>query len=556
MKNIDIARLTPETWPARREALVKLFGQEEYGVVPAGWTSSFVWEKELEKDGLHGRLGCVTVEYKGRSMSFPFALWLPEKTSEPVPCAIQISCHDPVVHDQMKGIDPAMREKFMGMMKELIGNEDHFNVMIDDMMAPKEPNTLDITCDVEKGYWPVRQLLADGYAAAAIYASSLAPDEGDSWKQEGLYPLFYGAGERPADGFGCLTAWGFGAQRVLDALLTCPEIDPKRISVAGHSRAGKAALWAAVQDERFATVLANNSGCCGVAMNVGKLGERVASMCQMMPRWFCKNFLKYSAMPVEQMPFDQDELLAAMAPRPVFVTSGNRDYWSDPEAEFRSVISVGRVYAALGKTPCTQTEYPAPQTAWGFGAQRVLDALLTCPEIDPKRISVAGHSRAGKAALWAAVQDERFATVLANNSGCCGVAMNVGKLGERVASMCQMMPRWFCKNFLKYSAMPVEQMPFDQDELLAAMAPRPVFVTSGNRDYWSDPEAEFRSVISVGRVYAALGKTPCTQTEYPAPQTACCTGDVGYALREGPHDMTAWDWKQFCNFEAAQAAKD
>lgn len=70
MKNIDIARLTPETWPARREALVKLFGQEEYGVVPAGWTSSFVWEKELEKDGLHGRLGCVTVEYKGRSMSF------------------------------------------------------------------------------------------------------------------------------------------------------------------------------------------------------------------------------------------------------------------------------------------------------------------------------------------------------------------------------------------------------------------------------------------------------------------------------------------------------
>lgn len=46
---------------------------------------------------------------------------------------------------------------------------------------------------------------------------SLAPDEGDSWKQEGLYPLFYGAGERPADGFGCLTAWGFGAQRVLDA---------------------------------------------------------------------------------------------------------------------------------------------------------------------------------------------------------------------------------------------------------------------------------------------------------------------------------------------------
>lgn len=255
----------------------------------------------------------------------------------------------------------------MGMMKELIGNEDHFNVMIDDMMAPKEPNTLDITCDVEKGYWPVRQLLADGYAAAAIYASSLAPDEGDSWKQEGLYPLFYGAGERPADGFGCLAAWAFGAQRVLDALLTCPEIDPSRISVAGHSRAGKAALWAAVQDQRFETVLVNNSGCCGAAQNEGKLGERVSSMCQMMPRWFCPNFLSYGQMPVEQMPFDQDELLAAMAPRPVFVTSGSRDYWSDPEAEFRSVCSAGQVYSALGLSPCTQETYPAPQNAFCEG---------------------------------------------------------------------------------------------------------------------------------------------------------------------------------------------
>ncbi len=367
MKLIDISHLTTENWSTQRKELVKLFGKEEYGVVPEGWISSFVWEKSLEQDGLKGKLGRITVAYKGRSMSFPFALWLPESIDGSVPCVIQISCHDPVAHDQMRKVDPTQREHFMVVMKELVGNEEHFNAMLTDMVTPKAPNTLDITCDVEKGYWPVRQLLADGYATAALYASSLAPDGEDCWKQEGLYPLFYGAEKYPADGFGCLTAWGFGAQRVLDVLLTCSEIDANRISVAGHSRAGKAALWAAVQDERFETAFVNNSGCCGAAMNASKLGERVSSMCQMMPRWFCPNFLKYGTVPVEQMPFDQDALLAAMAPRPVFVTSGSRDYWSDPEAEFRSVVSAGRVYAALGKTPCTQTEYPTPQTSYCTG---------------------------------------------------------------------------------------------------------------------------------------------------------------------------------------------
>lgn len=101
----------------------------------------------------------------------------------------------------------------------------------------------------------------------------------------------------------------------------------------------------------------------------------------------------------------------------------------------------------------------------------MLDALLTCPEIDPSRISVAGHSRAGKAALWAAVQDQRFETVLVNNSGCCGAALNEGKLGERVSSMCQMMPRWFCPNFLSYGQMPVEQMPLTRTNSLPPWLP-------------------------------------------------------------------------------------
>ena len=59
MKNIDLSRLTQESWPTQRNALVELFGTQEYGTVPSGWASSVVWEKELEQDGLHGKLGRI-----------------------------------------------------------------------------------------------------------------------------------------------------------------------------------------------------------------------------------------------------------------------------------------------------------------------------------------------------------------------------------------------------------------------------------------------------------------------------------------------------------------
>ena len=52
------------------------------------------------------------------------------------------------------------------------------------------------------------------------------------------------------------------------------EINDKKIGITGHSRCGKAALWAGVTDERFAWVMPNNSGCCGA----GWVGASVASV--------------------------------------------------------------------------------------------------------------------------------------------------------------------------------------------------------------------------------------------------------------------------------------
>ena len=199
--------------------------------------------------------------------------------------------------------------------------------------------------EVPHKYQPTEEIINNGFAILSFCYKEVSSDDGDFGN--GVASLIYDGGERGDDGCGKIGIWAWAAMRVMDYAQTREELDPARISVAGHSRLGKTALLTGALDERFYCAISNDSGCSGAAIARETGGEDIAAICRVFPFWFCKNYYKY-ANNEETMPFDQHFLLAANHPHRVYVASALEDEWAYPTNEYLSCVAASRFYRERG----------------------------------------------------------------------------------------------------------------------------------------------------------------------------------------------------------------
>jgi hypothetical protein len=319
-------------WVKQREEIINLFENEVYGNSPE-WDGQLNSKLLLEnKDYLNGKatrqVVRLTLQREGESVELDVLLFFPNSGKKvPVFLGLNFYGNHTISSDDQVAVPEAW-----------IRNNEAMGSANNKASEKGRGNRID--------NWPYEEILARGYGLATLYYGEIDPDFDDGFKN-GVHAL-YPEEQREASSWGSIAAWAWGFSRVMDYLEGEEWVDEKKVAVLGHSRLGKAALWAGAKDQRFAMVISNNSGCGGAALSRRKYGETVGRINSSFPHWFAGNFSNYNENEAN-LPIDQHQLLALIAPRLLYVASGVDDRWADPKGEFLSCVTASPVYELLGE---------------------------------------------------------------------------------------------------------------------------------------------------------------------------------------------------------------
>jgi hypothetical protein len=385
-------------WRQRRAELVELFDREVYGRRPANMPK-VTWTVAGTTEGLTGNVPVVTRQLVGRvdnagypalNVTILATLSTPKNATGPVPVVLMFGGGGPAPDGvpattpcvlpgaEVQGAGPAR-----GGGAGAAGRGGAAGGRAGGPPAAGQPPSAQ------------EQIVARGWGYASVATGSIQADNGQGLTC-GIIGLVNKGQPRKLDDWGVLSAWGWGMSKVLDYLETDTTVDAKRVAVQGHSRTGKAALVALAYDERFLTGFISSSGQSGAKLHRRKYGEAIENIAATNEyHWMAGNYLKYAGR-WDTLPVDSHQLVAMVAPRPVFLSTGNgpdlnpdgsikmldpnspniiatrgpvelqaaniNDAWVDPKGTFLAGVGAGPVYRLLGKKDLGTAEFPAIET--------------------------------------------------------------------------------------------------------------------------------------------------------------------------------------------------
>ncbi|MRG46031.1 alpha/beta fold hydrolase [Chitinophaga sp. SYP-B3965] len=150
-----------------------------------------------------------------------------------------------------------------------------------------------------------------------------------------------------------------------------------------------------------------------------------------------------------------------------------------------------------------------------FDHIRCIDLLQSRPEVDPNRIGVIGHSLGGHNAIFVAAFDPRIKVIVASSSWTLMDYYNIGeeaskKFGGRLGPWAQTRYMPLIRD--KYE---LKEIPFDFDELIAYLAPRPFFNNSPLKDANFDVKGVEKGMVYITKAYKDLKASDKLQVRYP-----------------------------------------